>query len=930
MKISIVCALGAVAVLQAQPPPAAAWRQSGFAAFSRGTFEDGGANLYASPRGLQLINRLDLNRDGHLDIAIGNGHEHTEDEDIYLYLNTGEDLDPLSRVSIPAQGAIHGVVADLDRDGHNDLVVVNTAGGMTFRGDTFVYYASPAGFTVERRRRLPAWRGMSVAAGDWNADGWIDLAIACANTTADGAEQSVIYLNSPQGFSPDRRVPLPGAAVSALADDFNGDGRLDLAMAHDRDVKIYWNSSTGLDVRAPLSVPLAARASLPGRRIHRAHLSAADVDADGHRDLIAVGAEGVRIMSGGSHGPRPAMVQTIVLENAVQAAAADLNHDGRPDLAVTRSNENENEYTDSLILWNEAGRFTVDRSTPLPTVYASGISAGDLNADGWSDLVISNASAGENMSIQSFVYWNHAGRFHPGWRTMLDTKGAESNAIGDVNGDGRPDVVFFNYEGGRKGGYNPKIIYWGDGTRGYTPERSTSLWSVDNVGSVQADFNDDGWTDVGSLEMRYTMRRAPTLHGVNLWYGGPDGYREDRRVTLPVQVPGSGLRAADLNRDGFLDLLAGAGDRDADGRVGNVVFWGSARGFSSARREVIPIGGRARAPAVADFNGDGYLDLAGGALSPGVHLIYGSRDGFRVKEAITLLPEWLVLDVETADLDRDGILDLIMPGIVPPNREGTIFIQYGAKDGYAGTRVTRLPHFDGHDPSVSDFNRDGWLDIAISNEGGNTSDAVPDYVFWGGPEGFAPERRLQLPGESGASSVPADFDGDGWIDLLMVRHKRAGNPDRTGWPIAHNTDSFIFWNGPKGFDASRATPIPTFGPHAQLGHDPGNVFDRRHEERYVSVAYRPAQDALRPSAIAWAADLAPRTSVRLQLRTAATEAALARAPWVGATGEGSWFDRPGALPARMVSGPWVQYRAALASVDGGNSPLLSEVTIEFR
>jgi hypothetical protein len=931
MKASILSALvGLLTLVQAPAPPAATWVQAGFPAFSQGTFEDGGANLYASPRGLQLINRLDLNRDGHLDIAIGNGHEHTEDEDLYVYLNNGEDLDPLSRVALPAQGAIHGLVADLDRDGHNDLVVVNTAGGMTFRVDTFIYYGSAAGFSIERRRRLQAWRGMSVAAGDWNGDGWTDLAIACANPAGEGLEESVIYWNSPPGFSADRKTGLPGAGVSALADDFNGDGRIDLVLAQGGAAKVYWNTGKALNVGEPLTIELGPRQTVRGRRNNQTHLSAADLDGDGHRDLVAVVPSGVWIVPGSAQGPRAEAARIIAIENAVQGAAADLNRDGRPDLAVTRSNDRGNEYTDSLILWNEAGGFTLDRSTPLPTVFANGISAGDLNADGWPDLVISNENSGDNMSIQSFVYWNHAGRFHPGWRTMLDTKRSQSNCIGDVNGDGRPDVVFFNFEGGRRAGHNPNVIYWGDGTRGYTPRRSTSLWSVYNLGLVQADFNDDGWTDLGSLEDRYGMRSPGTLHGVYLWYGGPDGYREDRRAVLPVQVPGSGLRAADLNRDGFLDLVVGAGEPDADGEVGNLVFWGSARGFSSARRQVLGIGGRGRAPAVADYNGDGYLDLAGGALSSGVRLMYGGRDGFRPKEAITLLPEWTVLDVETADLDRDGILDLIMPGIVPPNREGTLFLQYGSKDGYTGPRVTRLPHFDGHDPSVSDFNRDGWLDIAISNEGGNTTEAVPDYVFWGGPDGFAAARRLELPGESGAASIPADFDGDGWIDLLMVRHKRAGNPDRVGWPIAHNTDSFLFWNGPKGFDASRATPIPTSGAHAQLGRDPGNVFDRRHEERYVSVPYRPAQEALRPSAIRWTAELAPRTSVRFQLRTAATEAGLASAPWVGATGTGSWLDRPGPLPATIASGPWVQYRVALASVDGGNSPLLTQVTIEFR
>ena len=98
------------------------------------------ANIYVSAAGrLQLINRYDLNQDGHLDLFIGTGHGHNEDEDVYAYLNNGVEIDPRRRILIPAGGAIDGLVTDLNKDGRSDLVIVNTAGGVTNLTSTYVY-----------------------------------------------------------------------------------------------------------------------------------------------------------------------------------------------------------------------------------------------------------------------------------------------------------------------------------------------------------------------------------------------------------------------------------------------------------------------------------------------------------------------------------------------------------------------------------------------------------------------------------------------------------------------------------------------------------------------------------------------------------------------------------------------------------------------
>ena len=80
-------------------PVAETWKQSGFADFSKGHFEDGGSNIYVSAQGrIQLIDRLDLNNDGKIDLFIGNGHGHTENEDAYIYLSNGKEIDPLRRI----------------------------------------------------------------------------------------------------------------------------------------------------------------------------------------------------------------------------------------------------------------------------------------------------------------------------------------------------------------------------------------------------------------------------------------------------------------------------------------------------------------------------------------------------------------------------------------------------------------------------------------------------------------------------------------------------------------------------------------------------------------------------------------------------------------------------------------------------------------
>jgi hypothetical protein len=176
-----------------------------------------------------------------------------------------------------------------------------------------------------------------------------------------------------------------------------------------------------------------------------------------------------------------------------------------------------------------------------------------------------------------------------------------------------------------------------------------------------------------------------------------------------------------------------------------------------------------------------------------------------------------------------------------------------------------------------------------------------------------------LPTNSASGVMATDYNGDGWLDLLFANHHRNGS---------HRNNSYLYWGGPEGFPPERRLELPAKGPHLMTVTDAGNVFDRRTRYTYVSAA-KQFPTATRLQALSWQADPPPGTAVSLQVRSAATEDALAKAPWEGADGEASAFAAPVADARRPLRGPWVQYQAIFTN-PGGGLPVLRSVTLDVE
>ena len=234
-------------------PVTSPWITRGFKAFRRGTFGNGGQNLYVSRAGvLQRIHQFDLDRDGHVDLVFCNSQDHGEKPPVGVY----EDV--LGRADcrfLPSDGGRTGVVADLNGDGYDDLVVGMFYNGIRRDLNAYLYYGGPDGYGEGRVQYLPAPCCTSVAAGDFNGDGKPDLAFV-----SDGRLR--LFYQTALGFEPKGYRDLDAAADQVAADqvaagDLDGDGCADLVV-RDREgkVSVCWGGPDGIDPNRSLAIPV--------------------------------------------------------------------------------------------------------------------------------------------------------------------------------------------------------------------------------------------------------------------------------------------------------------------------------------------------------------------------------------------------------------------------------------------------------------------------------------------------------------------------------------------------------------------------------------------------------------------------------------------------------------------------------------------------
>jgi hypothetical protein len=319
-------------------------------------------------------------------------------------------------------------IGDLSGDGVADLATAD--GGSTVS----VHVGLPGGGFLGAQSHPTAFDARGVVIGDLDGDTEPDLAVATTNGVS-------VLLNTGDGVMGAATTYLPtGSYFSMALADLDGDDALDLVLADYYSSRVSVLLGTGAGTFGPVThatVPSGAFAVAVG-----------DLDADGVPDLATVsyGVPGkVSVLLGTGSGGFGAAQAYSVGSLPYSVAIGDLDDDGIPDLAVTNAGSSSQNGSVSVLLGDGDGTFgptTAIAVGPQP----SSVAIADLNGDTFLDLAVANRNGsliGIGTGSLSVVLSNGDGTFDPSASTAV---GAYANgvAVGDLDGDARPDVAVAN------------------------------------------------------------------------------------------------------------------------------------------------------------------------------------------------------------------------------------------------------------------------------------------------------------------------------------------------------------------------------------------------------------------------------------------------------------------------------------------------------
>jgi hypothetical protein len=466
-----------------------------------GTFTLGPASPAA---GATVI--ADFNNDGKDDIAV-----YTS-AGISISLGKGDGTFTATGLSYAGlRGQFTLAVSDVDGDGNLDLIVGQGQSGLyvppqfsngiimflmgngdgTFQGPPSYSHVG-AGYSSGANGNHGAF-----AAGDFNRDGNIDV-LAPATNLGNASIGLKLLTGNGKGILTPQAVNTAVSPYFVAAADLDGDGKLDAAML------ALTTDSSGNSVPELLTlkgngdgtfaapVAYAVGTSEPNGYF-TSELVLGDTRASGKPDAIFSQNGSLYILKNNGDGTFATPVQVDTQSSYQAVVVADVNGDGKADIvALTATAINPVDNTNTLLIYlsNGNGTFAAPVTLDASLADAQDIVVGDVNKDGKPDIVlVSSSTTNSTASLTSYL-GRGDGTFSPGVNSTLGGLYYVSIALGDVNGDGKPDVLI-----GACCGNTLASLAFGNGDGTFAANYGISIGPSTNAVGF-ADLNNDGRPDL--------------------------------------------------------------------------------------------------------------------------------------------------------------------------------------------------------------------------------------------------------------------------------------------------------------------------------------------------------------------------------------------------------------------------------------------------
>jgi fibronectin type 3 domain-containing protein len=661
-------------------------------------------------------------------------------------------------------------VGDWNGNGTLDLAIVNCGSSTvtTWMNNGIGGFAYNATINVGSS---PAF----ITAGDWNADGSLDLAVANYNS----GTVSIMNGNGSGSFAISSTLSLGYKSRWIGSGDFNGDGMLDLAIANENGnaIAIWFNAGNGtFSYSSAVGVGITPYTVIVG-----------DWNGDGWLDLATANyASGtVSILLNNGSGGFSNTSTVGVGSHPSSMTTGDWNRDGSLDLAVSNNGSN----TVSVLFNNGGGGFTVTSTVGVGSA-PTAITAGDWNGDGFLDLAVANY----NINTVSVLKNNGSGGF-----TQVSMISVQAAPIwvtaGDWNSDGTLDLAVANY------GNNCVSIVKNHSF----PASPNGLVVKAEDGQVTLKWNKNSETDFlryriycgtspnptirvdsTTASISDTTKIISNLENGTMYYfritAVDNAYNESgfsnevsaTPIVLPTVTAFTPSRNA-LSVEKNVNLTV-TFSQDIDPTTltnSTVCINGSVSGlhastfnYDSGTRTVTIT------PTVSFKIGDvvsvmltrGITNMSGGALIKA----YSWNFTVKANRASVTLKQSFISGVGNnprasvaGDFDNDGDIDLAVANA----GSNTVSILLNSGSGTFTQSSTPGVGSNPYSVTTGDFDRDGDLDLAIANAGSNTVS-----ILLNNGTGTFTQSSTPGVGSYPQSVTAGDFDGDGDLDLAVANY----------------------------------------------------------------------------------------------------------------------------------------------------------------